>query len=72
MWPMETPPGPQLLCCGAMQAGNAAAKFMGLAPVSTVLAVEPDEAHLAAAKALARAVAQAGSLTRNDGSMLLL
>lgn len=40
------------------QAGNSAARLLGLTPAARVLPVEPDEPHIAAAKDAARARAQ--------------
>ncbi|GBF89848.1 amine oxidase [Raphidocelis subcapitata] len=51
-----------------LQAGNAAARLLGLAPAARVLPVQPDEPHVAAAKEAARARVVLSRALRGGGA----
>jgi len=54
------------------QAGNSAARLLGLTPAVRVLPVEPDEPHVAAAKGAARASVALRDALRATGKSLLM
>lgn len=56
------------LCARPAQAGNAAARLLGLTPAARVLPVQPDEPHVAAAKEAARARVAVSRALRGGGA----